>query len=302
MPKKIIVKISDVKVKTIKKELRRIMESETDISIKQIQFGSLGDESVISFNIDDDHYQMIFERMKRLGAILLIPALKKANEKTVSKDINQQSAVTSVSFSNNSTINEKQGLSTISEKPSISKTLDTAINNGDYETLIKISKDIRNSPAFIKKAKDNINDTLTKEIEKVYELGEKSNISRKDSVERLTKISTDRDLKTMNKIDALKSAGLMAVKLCALSIDYISYLVKLCNSNAVPKIVSVKAAVALAELILPDLDQTTQELDYVVKYLNINWLNIAYDIVIVELSTDERDKFIHLVNAIKGKR
>lgn len=281
------------KVKRIKQELQSLMKSEAGISISQLRFGSLGDEVIMSFNIDDDHYQLIFEKMKQFGANLLMPVIKKVTENTVGNDISKQSHTDTVLYSYKSTTNAKQNPSIILEK---------AIKDGDYETLIKVSKDVRNRPELTRKAKDNIYNVVVKEIEKVYELGKKSGISRRDCIERLIKISADKDIKAMYKIDALKFAGLMAVNLCALSIDYISYLVKICNNNAVQKIVNVKAVIALSGLLLPEVDSTMEELDYLAKYLNINWLLIAYDVVIVELSTDEKDKFIQLINAVKGRK
>ncbi len=291
MPRKIIAKISDRDIQKIKQELQNLMKTETGISITQIRFGSLGDEAIISFNADDDHYDLIFERMKQLGANLLVPVIKKAVKKVIVSENNLQPSAAN--------INDK--LKT-TDKQNPAQVLESAISNGDYETLIKVSKDIRNRPELIRRAKDNIYVTIIKEIEKVHELGKKSGIERKDSIERLVKISGDKDIKAMYKIDALKFAGLMAVDLCALSLEYISYLVQLCNNNAIPNIVNIKAAIALSNLIFSSESQSTDELGYAVKYLNINWLLIAFDVVIVELSDEEKYKFIKLIEAVKEKR
>ena len=291
MSQKVIAKVSDGEIKKIKQELKSMMEVRPNLSISSIRFGTLGDDNVISFDVDDDHYQLIIDKFIEFGINLLLPVSKQVHEKASGPESSSQAA------KDDSSSNPKK-----TEKDNSLLAVETAVKNGDYETLIKISKDIRSGPELIKKAKDKIYDTVIAEIEKIYNLGQRSRIERGNCIERLIKISSDKDVKAMYKIDALKLAGFFAVKLCSLSNDFISHLVQLCNNNVVPNIVNVKSAIALSVLVNPGSYQSTEDLDYAVKYLNIKWLLIAYDIVIGELTPNERDQFIQLISAIKEKR
>ncbi len=291
MSQKIIAKVSDGEVKKLKNELKLLQEVKPDLSISAIRFGTLGDDNVISFNTEDENYPLIVDKMVQLGINLLLPIVKQAGEKTavVENNINNKEASPDNS-------QRKQN------KDNPASVIDSAIKSGDYETLIKVSKDIRFGHEQMKKAKDNLYDTVISEIDRVYSLGQKSRIQRVDCIERLIKIASDKDIKALHKIDALKAAGLAAVKLCTTSNDYMSYLIQLCNNNVVPNIINVNAAIALSGLVLPESGQSNEDLDYAIKYLNYKWLLIAYDIVINELSSKEKDRFIQLINAIKDKR
>lgn len=291
MSQKIIAKVSDGEVKKLKNELKLLQEVKPDLSISAIRFGTLGDDNVISFNTEDENYPLIVDKMIQLGINLLLPIVKQAGEKTtvVENNINNKEASPDNS-------QRKQN------KDNPASVIDSAIKSGDYETLIKVSKDIRFGHEQMKKAKDNLYDTVISEIDRVYSLGQKSRIERVDCIERLIKIASDKDIKALHKIDALKAAGLAAVKLCTTSNDYMSYLIQLCNNNVVPNIINVNAAIALSGLVLPEPGQSNEDLDYAIKYLNYKWLLIAYDIVINELSLKEKDRFIQLINAIKDKR
>ena len=291
MSQKIIAKVSDGEVKKLKNELKLLQGVKPDLSISAIRFGTLGDDNVISFNTEDENYPLIVDKMVQLGINLLLPIVKQAGEKTavVENNINNKEA----------SPDNSQGKQ---NKDNPASVIDSAIKSGDYETLIKVSKDIRFGHEQMKKAKDNLYDTVISEIDRVYSLGQKSRIQRVDCIERLIKIASDKDIKALHKIDALKAAGLAAVRLCTTSNDYMSYLIQLCNNNVVPNIINVNAAIALSGLVLPESGQSNEDLDYAIKYLNYKWLLIAYDIVINELSLKEKDRFIQLINAIKDKR
>lgn len=292
MPRKIVAKVSDGGINKIKQELKTLKESRPDISISSIRIGSLGDDDVISFNVNENYYQVIVDQLTSLGVNLLIPVEKRAKEKIVSLRSNNPANKDTLSSTNSRT----------AERQNSDLSLETAINNGDYETVIKISKDVRNKPDIINKAKDNLYNTVIGEIERLYQLGNRSRIERKECIERLVKIASDSNIRAMNNIDALKLAGSMAVKLCALPGDYVISLIQLCNNNVVPNIVSVKAAVVLSGLILNESEKSKENLEYAIKRVNIRWLLIAYDVVMGELSMEEKGQFFSLINIIKENR
>ncbi len=283
---KIVVKGSEGELKTVKELLKNFSEADPSLSISGLRYGSLGDENILSFNVDNEHYNFIIGKFALYRIKLLMSEEKII--KAVSKTKNN--------FSPISPIDGKLKKTNTNESPST--ILDDAIKLGDYEKVIQMSKDFRNGLEVIQRAKENIDLTIKIAIDIAFSKATKNKYEINDSILRLIKIASDTKLRALHKIDFLKDAGFLAVNLCSINNEYINLLVQICNNNSIPNIVSVKAAIKLSEIIFNNSSEQNEDFQYAVRYLNVKWLLITFDVASKELSKIETESFNLLIKSI----
>jgi len=289
--KHIILKVSHEKFKILKTAVKEVKDLSPRAVISPIKQGNLGDEIMASFTVDDDHYQRMLEKLKKENLNLVGNENKKEKERV--------SIGGAASFPTK--FNEAVETKVIPKNDSPASILDAAIKNGDYEKVIQYSKDYKNGFEVLKKAKDNIDITIKNSIDNAFNKAIKSKYDVSSSLTHLIKISSDKDLKSLHKNDQIKAAGLKAVELCSIYKDFINILVQICNNNAMPHIVCIKAAIKLAYILSDEDEKAEENMDYVVRYLNLRWLNIAFYTASIEISEKEKDIFRTLVSSIKEK-
>ncbi len=290
MLKKIVVKVNERELNEVKNVLRSYTESKPDVSISALRHGSLGDDELISFNVDEKHYDPLIEKLTLNGIKVLIAATKSEKEKI-------QTVIKKVSL--NSNINQGNTKKFNVETPAA--VLDGSIERGDYEKVIQISKDFRSGHELIKKAKENIEGTVNAAINLAFEKAAKSKFEINSSFNQLIKIASDKNLKAMHFINQQKTAGLYAVKLCSDHKEYLNLLIQICNNNSIPNIVCIKASVELSSMVLNE-QGGGEDIEYAVRYLNIKWLQIALDVAVNEVNQKEKESVKDLISAVRKIR
>jgi len=286
--KKIVVKVGERELNQVKSVLKSFKESKQDATISSLRHGSLGDDTLVSFNVEEQYYNYLVEKLTLFGIKVLRPISKTEKDK-VQVMVKQKLNV--------SNYNHTGSNKSVKETPA--SILDGSIERGDYEKLIQMSKDFRSGHELIKKAKDNIENTVISAINSAYDKALKSKFEINTSFNQLIKIASDKNLKVMNLINHQKSAGFYAVKICAAYREYINLLIQICNNNAIPNIVCVKAAVELSNMVLLD---ENEDIEYAVRYLNVKWLQIAFDIAGNEISQQEKDSVRELITNVRKIR
>jgi hypothetical protein len=287
--KHIILKVRHDKFQTLKNVIKEVKEQSPNVMVSPVKQGSIGDDIMASFSIDDSHYQIIMEKLDKNGIRQF--GNKNENKQTPLGNINNSQSGSTTPIETKTT----------PKNDSPAAILEFAIKTGDYAKVIQLSKDYRSGFEVLKKAKDSIDTTINNSIDNAYNAALKNKFDASNSLNALVKIASDKELKSLHKIDLTKSAGLKAVDLCARYTEHINILVQICNNNAIPQIVCMKAAIKLAYILSNENEQSDENLDYSVKYLNLRWLNIVFHTVNSEISEKEKGIFNALISGIKEK-
>lgn len=291
MSQKIVLKIKDEELVLIKNLLKSLKDSTKTMEINSFRYGTLGDDNLVSFNIDEDNLDLIVENLLSNGIKILQPDQEKR----------KSTKVTSNDLTASQRYNQDEDRK-LAAKESPSLQLEVALKNGDYETVIKLSKDFRNGFEVINKAKENIDAAILTSIDKAYNKGLKSRFDIDSSVDLLMRVASDKNLKAFNKIGVQKTAGLKSVSLCEGNIDQTNNLIRICNNSLIPSIICLKAAVAFAKIIEKYPQKAEEELTVASKNLNIRWLRIALDMTGPELPQNETDIILNLIEALQSKQ
>lgn len=294
MFEKIIVKASSSEVTKLKELLKRLEESISDLIIGPLIIGELGDEFIVSFNIDDKHYRMIVEKL----------TMNKIKVLTLDEKIVQIINATPMNVNVETKLKEakekeQQKLTPLEVQNNV---LDEAIQNGEYEKVIQIAMDIRNNSEIIERAKNNISYSVFISIEKAYHKALEKKYEIPKSFSRLIEISTDNRLKTLQFTELLKYAGARAVNISALQKEHFRKLIQLCNDSKLINYVNIKAAVKFSEIALKDPEQYRSEIELAERELNIKWLQIVFDIASVEFNEEEQNQFNELIEFVRARR
>ncbi len=291
LTKKVIVKIDVEDIPGIKIQLKRLQENTPDLQLKSIRIGRLGDDVVLSFNINERHYDSVMERLETIGAVSIL------NENSKSKDMKSTASKRPAKGGQPGFYGDTNSPQ---NDPAVS--LDKIISEGDYEKVIQFSRNIKNGFDTMKKAKENIDAAVNKSIQLLYSKALKNKVHLDESIAELIKISTNKELRILNKIDLMKDAGMKAVDLCVGSFENVSDLVTISNNNFIPNIVSITAAVKFSEIIFNNPEKYKEEYQYAIKHLNTRWILIARDIVINKLSENEKALLKKLIDYIDSAR
>ena len=288
MSKKVIVKIDVEDIPGIKIQFKRLKENTPDLQLNSIRIGRLGDDVVLSFDINERYYDSVLERLETIGAVPILNETGKVRAKNIAVNVHH------------SRTNQSSAINTQQKDPAVS--LDKLISDGEYEKVIQVSRNIKNGFETMKKAKENIDSAVNKSIQSFYGKALKNKLYLDESIAELIKISTNKELRILNKIDLMKDAGMKAVDLCAGSLENVSDLVTISNNNFIPNIVSINAAIKFAEIIFNNPEKYKEEIQYAVKNLNTRWILIARDIVITKLTENEKSLLNKLIDFIDSSR
>ncbi len=294
MFEKIIVKASSSEVTKLKELLKRLEESISDLIVGPLLIGELGEDFIVSFNVDDKHYRMIIEKitMNKLKVLTLDEKIIEIINATP-MNVNVETRLQEVKEK------EQQKFSPVEIQ---NKALDEAIHNGEYEKVIQIAMDIRNSTEIIERAKNNISYAVFIAIDKAYHKALEKKYEIPKSFTRLMEISADNKLKTLQFTELLKYAGARAVNIAALQKEHFRKLIQICNDSKLVNYVNIKAAIKFSEIALKDQVQYKTEIEFAARELNIRWLQIVFDIASVEFSSEECEQFNNLIEFIRAKR
>ncbi len=300
MLKKIVLKVEERELDQVKNVLRSFKESSPEVSFSALRHGTLGDDTLVSFNVDEKYYKALINRLAVSGINVLLPASKTEKE-------NAQVKFKSKTIITNE--RNKSGINTPFENKQASGSpvliLDNSIVSGDYEKVIQVSKDIKAGFELMKKAKDNIEKSVNNAITVAFDKALKSSFEMTNGFNQLVRIASDKTLKAMHLVSLQKTAGLNAVKLCAGRREYLNLLIQICNNNSIPNIVCVKASAELAAMVSDEQESEqngNEDLEYAVRYLNIKWLQIALDLALNEASQTEINSVKNLISTVRKIR
>jgi hypothetical protein len=294
MFEKVVVKASGLELAKIKELLRRLEDSISDLILGPLLIGELGEDFIVSFNVDDKHYRMIIEKL----------TMNQIKVLTLDDKIIEIINATPMNVNIETRLKEIEGRTQQKASPAEiqNQSLENAIQNGEYEKVIQAAMDIRNSSEIIERAKNNISYSAFIAIERAYHKALEKKYEVPKSFARLIEISTDNKLKTLQFTELLKYAGARAVHISALHKDHFRKLIQLCNDSKLINYVNIKAAVKFSEIALKDPAQYKFEIDLAIRELNIRWLQIVFDIAAIEFNEEEQNQFNQLIDFIKSKR
>lgn len=294
MFEKVVVKATGTEVTKLRELLRRLEDSISDLILGPLLIGELGEDFIISFNIDDKHYRMIIEKltMNQLKVLTLDDKILDIINATP-MNVNIETRLKE--------IQERNQLK-LSPDDILQQSLEGAIQSGEYEKVIQTALDIRNTIEIIERAKNNISYSAFIAIEKAYHKALEKKYEVPKSFTRLIEISTDNKLKTLQFTELLKYSGARAVSISALHKEHFKKLIQLCNDSKLLNYVNIKAAVKFSEIALQNPEQYRSEIDLAIRELNIKWLQIVFDIASNEFSEEEQKQFNQLLDFIRTKR
>lgn len=181
--------------------------------------------------------------------------------------------------------------------------LEKLANDGDYEEIKRISKDIINfSENFVKKVGDLLEAAVHNAIEKAIVQASRGKESANHSIDSLLKISSDLSLRSFNKNDLRVIAGNHAIEIALQNVETINRLVEIANKNTIPNNINISAAVKFAEVVLVDEDFFADDIAYAIKHLNTKWLLIAYDVANKFVDSADKILFYKLIEYINQKK
>ncbi len=298
--KKIVLKVEKRELKNVKEVLWSFKESKPEVSIDALRHGTLGEDTLVSFNVDEKHYEALIGKLNESGIRVLLPATKSEKENLAVKLKPKVISTNNAQGESNRLDVETHALNkrAINTPAAV---LDATIENGNYEKVIQISKDFKSGFELIKKAKDNLGKAVTNAVNNAFEKASKSMFEFTSGFNQLIKIASDRNLKAMHLIDQQKTAGLYAINLCASRREYLNLLIQICNNNSIPNIVCLKASVELATMVL-DEEDSNEDTEYAVRYLNIKWLQIVFDTTGDEITQKQKNSVKELISRVRKIR
>lgn len=298
--KKVVLKINFEDVAAIKLQLKRLQERNPELQYGPIKIGHLGDDVVMSFDIEEGYYGLLLEKLEFTGAKSIVRN-ENANfleKKEAQENQPEQQAQknTQASYQTNA-----QGLknNTVKKDPN---SLESLVADGEYEKVIDLSKNVKAGYQMMKKAKESVEEAVKNAIKITFGNGSRNRAYLEESITKLIQIGTDKRLKLLNKTDLMTAAGLRAIKLCDSSTDNISDLILIANNNMLPNIVTIKAASKFSETIFKEPEKYEEDFKYAQKYLNTRWILIAKDVVINQMSLTEKLNIKNLVEYIDSVR
>ena len=292
----ISIKIEEKKLDNIRDLIKKIRNKFPDMFVGTLKYGTIGDDILISFKIDGNHYNTMIEKLSinNVKILTIDDKTKKIMEAAKQK-------VPEITATKHKGWEDLKG-EKASDADGGLKSIHTLMKDGEYEELIRISRDISHGQHTVESAKNNIGNAVINAIQIAYDQGLLKKYLAQESINRLVKIASDTNLKSLQKIDLIKRAGMTAINLAANYKDFVEELIKLCNNATLHNIINIHAASKFAQIVFQDPEKWEEELDFAVKNVNTRWLSIAYDVVQDDMNQKEIDAFNQLIDYVKEKR
>jgi hypothetical protein len=277
--------VQEKEIEIVKSVFQDLKDKLPDLESTPFKYGRLGDKHILSFKVDSKYYNLFVEKFtfNRIKILFLEKVQKEITDNAISQASNHSDEKT-IDWSS-----LKESKSNFSQK-NMSQ-IDHYIKNGDYLKLITLSRDISQTTDIIEKASKNISISIANAIEIEKHKAETIKYAVEESIKNLIAISANKILKNIGQTELAKNAGLIAVELCCIHRKYLDNLIDIANNNAVPNIVSIKAAIQLGVIIMDYPDEFADDLALAVRKLNVRWLENAYDVVCNDLDPFEIETF-----------
>ena len=293
---KIVLKSDPRDLERLKKTVGRFSELYPNMIRSKFKYGKLGDDVITYFTVDLDHYRLVFQKLFANDFVIL-PDTEKASQ--ILKELKRNAELDYNSKPANPS--SKTGDQTDQEGTGDIR-VDKLVNEGNYEELLRLSKSVGLDRTISTEVQNNIINAVEKAIELNYDNALKRRSAVSSSITNLINIASDQNLKTLQKFDIIKKAGLTAVNICKKFPDFADELITICNNNHLHNLINLTAAVAFWNIVSTDEKLYEIELSHAAKSLNYKWLEIIFDIHRVDMSHDEQESFRALVAYIRTNR
>jgi len=293
--KKISIELFEDEAAKLKSFLVSLSDIRNSISVKKMEGGNESKSDFYIFTVEMDALKEFVVKLSRTD--LKIITQEEINEKLKST-IKSNAAYSSATNSDISPA-ELKALKKV-------KTIEDFIKNGEYKVLLDIIKDIRLEQNKRNRAETALPAAVKRAIEINYEEGLQSKRRAFISLEELTEICTNSQLKNLRLNHIIENAGYKAIEICINYNDFADELIKIANNIKMPNIISMKAVIKFSEITLKDDRNFKSDFEadivYAVKNTNLRWLNIAFDSVEEEITNEEKEQFNKFMSFIKFKK
>ena len=293
--KKISVELFENEGIKLKNFLIAIADIRNSISVKKFEGGNESKSDFYIFTVEMDVLKEFVVKLSKSD--LKIVSQEEINNKLKST-IKSNSAY-------NSAVNQDLSPAELKAIKRI-KTIEDFIKDGEYKVLLDIIKDIRLEQNKRNRAETALPVAVKRAIDINYEEGLQSKRRAFVSLEELTEIATNSQLKNLRLNHILENAGYKAIEICINYNDFADELIKIANNIKMPNIISMKAVIKFSEITLRDDRNFKSDFEadivYAVKNTNLRWLNIAFDSVEEEITNEEKEQFNKFMSFIKFKK
>ncbi|MBU2494504.1 MAG: hypothetical protein KJ571_17920 [Bacteroidetes bacterium] len=289
--KKVVGKLKPDEVAKFNSVLKVLKYTQSGIIIKNLVTTDKKSFVEVSFEVNTESYNIIIEKLA-LNRINL--ELNDEASTKIIEEANQQLE----RGKNKNTFLGWNGAPTEKKK----LTVEHITSDGNYEELIKISRDVSATKEDVAKAVSKIDSAINNAMEKAYSPAIQDPYYAEQGFNRLLQIAGDSNLSLINKNEFRFKAGIQAVNICVKHKDQNVNLVTICNNAKIDNLVSATAAVRLAGIINESSYNNNKVLDVVLKELNIKWLDSIFDGVSHKFAEKEIKDFKKLIKYVEDKR
>ena len=289
---KVTVKLKPSQLQKLKTLVDKMVDT-FQFKIGNLRQGKLGDDIIISFTTDENQRKTIVEKLVLNDFRVLF-----IDDKT-QKELKRSKPVGRARTGGNTNIWENQNKT---GKESGGVSVDALINQNKYIELIKIANDFRSTLEQKEKAKTGINIAVNNAIQLAINNSKKGKNATSEAIDKLIEIASDKNLKNLQKIDLIKNAGMSALELSISSPAHYEDLVELCSNSNLHYSVTIESFIMFSKLVLKQQETFEELLKVALRKINIRWINIAYDVVVNELSFEEKNLVADLISFIEAER
>ena len=292
---KISVEVADHNADRIKKLLVSLSDIRNSISVKKCDAEKDSNRSFYTFTIESDVLKDFAIKLRQSQLkVVTQDYINSALKSTIKTNAAYNSAVdTGISA------NDLKSLRKV-------KTIEDFIEEGHYEVLLSIVRDIRAEQSKRHRAEVALPAAVKKAIEINFEDGKKTSKRAMIALTELIKIATNSQLKNLRLNYILENAGNKAIELCTLFKDFADELVKIGNNIKVPNIVSINAIIKFSQITLRsnrDFKYDYEaDINFAIKNTNLRWLRMAFDTTEHLLDDENKEYFNRFLSFIEYKK
>ncbi len=292
----ISIVIDDKKeIENVKRALGKFKKEYPKSQLGKPKFGELSGKILITFKVEADYSSDLI----LLFAQNYIHVL--ATTDVIKKKIDVATAKYAEILARNSAGWDDMKI----EQPEMSiSELESYAEEGKYGEIIRISNDlIHYGEQIVTKAKNVLDTSVENAIEKAFQKGMKDAAFAEEAITRLINVAADKRLRSYNKINLMKDAGIKAVELITHYPDeHLVTLIDLANNPDVHNYVNIRAFMKFVDTVKEDKEKYKEQIAEAARRLNLRWLEIAYDVAVKLLDDNEKKSFRANMTFIQNRK
>jgi hypothetical protein len=269
-----------------------IQKKQSEEQLPSPKIGKLGKDYLIALKFKEDFYRTAVETLTYNDMKILLPDDQTQEMIDQIREKRMQIAINSSIIVDDSPIRSRVS----------AEAVDEMVDLGNYGSIISVSKNINADQEVVERALNNISISINRAIDIAVLEAKSDKALIKSSIKKLIHIASDNKIKSLNKLDLLKRAGLEAIELCIDDWDTVKELINISNNNQLHNLINIKAAVKFYDVVLSNRTKYKLEIEAATKKLNVRWLIIALDVVENNITDEEKSKLESLIEFIRKKR